>query len=228
MYDIEEQLKKEIVILKENLSLKETQLARLQSERLGAKAAQSNHPAVETAKTTEKIDREQQRLALEQERKSHEEPNKDLDELIRYLKIAGFKDLARELNLMRYAFKKPSSDYIKDEISLRSREKEYSAERKTTKREYRDIKRSVIYLSKKSTHTAKKYKALYNLFIYAGDILRDMRKKGINLADTQTIKRYFTSEKLMWDASPRKNLGYELLEFYRNGSFKDETISHKL
>lgn len=171
---------------------------------------------------------------LKKERLEHEETYKALSKLVEYLKIVGIYDsglryLANRLDELRFAFQKKKNEYIVDEIDLQSRENAFKTKTLTTKKEYREIKRSVIRLTKIATRNAKKYKELYELYLAAWEIVKDIERKGISKMQgdklSEALKKYFTqptSEYLHKDYrnnysyKKAENLGYKYLEFYRN------------
>lgn len=187
-------------------------------------------------------DKEQEKQ-LKEARLEHEERYDDLNKLVEYLELAGFGDLARRLSQLRFAFQKTKSDYINDEIDLRSKEKTFNTKRQTTKKEYKEIKRSVIKLNKDATRIAKKYKDLYNLYLASSEIIRDIEKKGIsrmhgdelrvaleNYFKQPTGQYYFRDHGNYYSLKESKNLGYEHLAFYRdyNSKYNEDVRKHKI
>lgn len=172
--------------------------------------------------------KEEYEKKLVEARLEHEKRQENVKKLIEYLRLADLDDLARNLDKLRLAYQ--SSDFIKEEIELRSKEKAFSEGKiQTTKREYKEVKRSVIRLNKSATKMAKKYKDLYRLYSKASSIVYDIEEKHIMdyplqkaaglLYDyfreasgdyyTKYNRGYYTSEE-------SKNKGYEELAFYRD------------
>ena len=187
--------------------------------------------------------REEQEQQLHQERLEHEEGHKELNKLVEYLKIAGLHDLAREISQLRFAFKKTKSNYINREIDLLSKEKSFRTKTLTTKKEYKEIKRSVVKLSKRATKIAKKYKGLYNLYLNAWEIVHDIKKKGISEMGGESLYRalkdyfnqptgeYFLEDNESYYSSKKSaNLGYQYLDFYRDygSKYNEDVRSHKI
>lgn len=187
-------------------------------------------------------DKEQEKQ-LKEERLEHEERYDDLNKLVEYLKIAGLDDIANRLSQLRFAFQKPKSDYINREIDLQSKEKTFNSRTQTTKKEYKEIKRSVIRLSKSATSIAKKYKDLYKLYLGAWEIVRDIEKKGISKMHGSelsiALENYFTQptgEYLFRDygsyysRKESENLGYQYLAFYRDygSKYNEDVRKHKI
>ena len=175
---------------------------------------------------------------LIEERNEHEEEFDNLNLLIKCLKYVDMHNLANDLSQLKLSFKKSSGKYIKEEIDLEVKEREYSLKSKTTRKEYKQIKKNIIKLSKEATRMAKKYKDLYELYLGAGLIILDMRVKGIinpnNEISYEYLYAYFNQPKgeyyyrnpynvndyYLREAS---NLGYEYLAFYRdyNSSYNE-------
>lgn len=187
-------------------------------------------------------DKEQEKQ-LKEERLEHEERYEDLNKLVAYLKIAGLDDIANRLSQLRFSFQKPKSDYINKEIDLQSKEKTFNTRAQTTKKEYKEIKRSVIRLSKSATRNAKKYKDLYKLYLGAWEIVSDIEKKGISKMQgselSVVLKNYFTQptdEYLFRDygnyysRKESENLGYQYLAFYRDygSKYNEDVRKHKI
>jgi len=187
--------------------------------------------------------REEQEHQLHEARLEHEERYDDLNKLVEYLRIAGLDDIANKLSQLRFAFQKPKSDYINKEIDLQSREKTFSSGIQTTKKEYKEIKRSVIRLSKSATRIAKKYKDLYSLYLHAWEIVQDIEEKGISQMNGDSLyhalENYFTQptgEYLFRDHGSyysrreAENLGYQYLAFYRDygSKYNEDVRKHKI
>jgi len=184
-------------------------------------------------------DEEEQKKQLDQERLDHEETYDDVNKLVKYLELAGMYDLAKHVSELRFAYKKRKSDYVIDEIELRSKEKEFEDKTIITKKEYRDIKKRVIRLTKKATAMARKYKELYELYCSAREIVRDIEKKGIDVTDSDTLHKYFnepTGEYYFRDygnyfsLKESENLGYDHLKFYRDydSKYNEDVRKHKI
>ena len=176
---------------------------------------------------------EEQKAQLQDERLKHEEGYKHLDTLIEYLKLAGLKDLATRLTKMRFAFKKPKATYVTEEVDLISKEKALKSKTQTTKKEYKEIKKNVVRLTKEATHLAKEYKELYNLYLRAQEIVRDINRKGISqVTDINELgvilNEYFTQPTSLYYEGT--SLGYQCLDFYRNSSSKynEDVRSHRI
>lgn len=194
----------------------------------------------EKALAREYKDKEKQ---LKEERLEHEDRYDDLNKLVEYLKIAGLVDIANRLSQLRFAFQKPKSDYISREIDLQSKEKAFDARVQTTKKEYKEIRRSVIKLSRSATSIAKKYKDLYKLYLRASEIVSDIEEKGISKMHgselkialenyfTQPIGKYrFRDYGNFYSYKESKNLGYQYLAFYRdyNSKYNEDVRKHKI
>ena len=196
----------------------------------------------EEALLAEKQEKEKQ---LREERLEHEEryENSDLNKLVEYLKIARLYDIANMLSELRFAFKKPKTNYINQEIDLQSKERSFYTGNQTTKKEYKEIKKSVIKLSKTATKNAKKYKDLYNLYLAAREIVMDIEKKGIsemsqselstalNQYFTQPVGTYFFIDfEKNGSYKESENLGYQYLEFYRDyeSKYNEDVRKHKI
>lgn len=186
---------------------------------------------------------EEQEKQLEEERLEHEERYDDLNKLVKYLKIAGMDDLAKRLSQLRFAFQKPKSNYITKEIDLQSKENAFRTKTRTTKKEYKEIKRSVIRLNKEATRMAKKYKDLYKLYTSACEIVDDIEDKGISKMHGSELSialgNYFTQptgEYLFRDygnyysRKESENLGYQYLAFYRdyNSKYNEDVAKHRI
>lgn len=182
--------------------------------------------------------REEQEQQFQRERLKHEERYDKLNKLVEYLAIAGMADLARRVSQLRFAFQKTKSDYINKEIDLQSKEKSFRTKTQTTKKEYKEIKRNVVKLSKEASKSAKKYKDLYQLYLAAREIVRDIEKKGIARMEgselSTTLKAYFTQPSgeyyfndygSNYSLKTSENLGYQYLAFYRDyGSKYNEDV----
>ena len=187
--------------------------------------------------------REEQEHQLHEARLEHEERYDDLNKLVEYLRIAGLDDIANKLSQLRFAFQKPKSDYINKEIDLQTKEKTFNTRTQTTKKEYKEIKRSVIRLSKIATSIAKKYKDLYKLYLGAWEIVIDIEEKGISKMHGSelsiALENYFTQptgEYLFRDygsyysRKESENLGYQYLAFYRDygSKYNEDVRKHKI
>ena len=180
---------------------------------------------------------------LKEERLEHEEKYDNLNNLVEYLGIAGLDDLARRLSQLRFAFQKPKSDYINKEIDLQSKEKSFRTKSQTTKKEYKEIKRSIVKLIKEATRNAKKYKDLYDLYTNAWKIVQDIDDKGISKMHGQelydALENYFTQPtgKYLfrdhgnyYSRKESENLGYQYLAFYRDygSKYNEDVRKHKI
>lgn len=178
---------------------------------------------------------QEQKKQLEERRLEQDERFEDLNKLVEYLRLADMEDLASHLEQMRFAFQKPKSGYVTNEIDLRSEEQSFITKTQTTKKEYREIRRNVVKLTKVATHMAKKYKDLYKLYTSAWEIIQDMEQKGILLKKGSDLARavneyfkqptgkyYFRNKGSMnnYSLEESPNLGYECLSFYRDSNNK--------
>lgn len=180
--------------------------------------------------------KEEDEQALINSRRAHDQKFQDedlsLSKLRDYLEIAGMYDLSEDLFDLRFAFRKRNDDYIIEEADLRSKERAFTLKRQTTKDEYKQIKKTVIRLSKKATYMAKKYKELYRLYIKAYAIVDDIERKGISKKPA-SIRRELLIEYFNQPTSPHfkgESLGYQLLEFYRNfnSKYNEDVRNHKI
>ena len=219
-----------------------SELKQAQDELFKLEWAKPENVAKRQQETTKK-NIEEQKEQLQKERLEHEERYDDLNKLVEYLDIAGLDDLAMNLSQLRFAFQKTKSDYINKEIELQNKEKTFNSRTQTTKREYKEIKRSVIRLTKNATRNAKKYKDLYNLYLHAWEIVRDIKKKGISEMHGSELRialeSYFTQptgEYLFRDygsyysRKESENLGYQYLAFYRDygSKYNEDVRKHKI
>lgn len=176
---------------------------------------------------------EERKEQLEEEQAKHEERYDDLNKLVEYLEIAGLDDLARNLSKLRLANHKPKSPYIEKEIELSIKKEEVTTNVKTTKKEYKQLRKSVLKLNKEATRMAKKYKDLYDLYRNACKIVQDIEDKGISKMHGKelydALKNYFTQPtgKYLfrdhgnyYSRKESENLGYQYLAFYRDSGSK--------
>jgi len=219
-----------------------SELKQAQDELFKLEWAKPENVAKRQQETTKK-NIEEQKEQLHKERLEHEERYDDLNKLVEYLKIAGLDDIANRLSQLRFAFQKPKSDYINKEIDLQTKEKTFNTRTQTTKKEYKEIKRSVIRLSKIATSIAKKYKDLYKLYLGAWEIVIDIEEKGISKMHGSelsiALENYFTQptgEYLFRDygsyysRKESENLGYQYLAFYRDygSKYNEDVRKHKI
>lgn len=171
---------------------------------------------------------------LKQERLEHEKSyDEDLYALIECLRATldeELVDLANRLAKLRFAYKNAKSDFVRDEIDLRVKEDanmdaRIGGDGVTTKKEKREIKKNVIYLTKEATRMAKKYKELNILMHKASFIMWDLKNKGLwpikrNTRYDIALKEYFTQpmSKRYINGHYRttENEAYELLGFVRD------------
>lgn len=241
-------LKTDEELLSEQKS-KDNELYRLKSE---LALAREELFSVDWDKTENVVQRDKEKAVMSKEeiekelsekRFSHESSYKDLNRLVQYLEIVGLRDLARRLSNFRFAFHKKDSPFISREIDLQSEEKTFKTSIITTKKEYNQIKKNVVRLSKDMTKAAKKYKELYTLFLNAHNIVRDIEKKGITQLYGSELKNaldiYFnepTGEYYSlihgsdYELKSSSNLGYQYLDFYRdpNSKYNEDVRKHRL
>lgn len=188
-------------------------------------------------------DRKEQEEQLNEERAEQDAKTEDVSRLISYLEMAGLDDLARNLAKLRFAYRKSNDEYINTEVDLRSREREFNTGNITTKREYSQIRKSVVKLSKTSTKMAKRYKDLYKLYTNAWEIVSDIEDKGITKlhgdALCSALRSYFTEatgkyhvrvQGNFYKLEECENLGYQYLGFYRDSDslYSKDEEKHKI
>lgn len=169
--------------------------------------------------------------------KKDKEEFADLKELVKYLDIAGMKELATKLYELRFIFREFSSD------GLENREEDFVVNMITTSNEYKKIKKKSLKLPKNLTITVKQYKDLYNLYLDAHKIINDMNMKGILQKKGEDLKNavrgYFTQPKgyyyhyyyraagTYYILKDKEHLGYNYLEFYRNDNVSNDVRKNR-
>lgn len=172
---------------------------------------------------------------LDQRKDKHEEKYSNLKKLAQYLEIAGMSRLAEQVLKFRYVKNDGNKQYLDDEVAIRINDLAQRKKTRTTFREQLEIKNSIKKLSKEATQMAKKHKELQKLCDNARRIVRDIENKkisyksGVSLANA--LEEYFTQPTgRYYSALSSKNLGYELLGFYRdkNSKYNEDLKNHKI
>ena len=145
--------------------------------------------------------------------KTHEQEYKELFFLTKMLYRFDYKDLATDLETLTYAHKRKDAPYVQEGIDLKVNLDEMSKGRQLTKKELRETKRGVIRLSRNATFMAKKYKGLYNMFLMSYDIVRDLKKRGIDPKIGMDEENLRIFEECLNNPS---TLLYQSMEFYRS------------
>ncbi len=174
------------------------------------------------SKEKEKIAKQEYKERIEafnKKYKEHLDEFEDQMKLVEYLRLAKLYDLSDELERMRFAFEGRSSHYLNDEVKLLAEDEEISNGITVSKKQYKQIRKDVIRLSKIATKIAKKYKGLLSLWENAGAIVMDIEDK--KLSTREELESYFLNH--VNYLFKGESLGYEYLGFYRdpNSSFND-------